>query len=243
MSRGVGIISITKSLPDVIIAIAGLITQLGDMWFVLLGIFLVYWMGTRDPSLTDTLRRDCLYLFALAIGSYALTVIIKHTFTLPRPPGATVAVLPTWLPQSIKPVYESIVTGSGFGFPSGHALKTTVVYGGAALILSKWRQRRQNLIAAAIVLLVAVSRVVLGVHYLVDVVAGILIGLAFLGVMNRMTGKDPRQAFGIAALLGLIAVGMAMGYKSGLVVVAAVAGLGIWEFTYRRNDDISGSSG
>lgn len=243
MSRGIGILNITKSLPDVIIAIAGLITQLGDMWFVLLGVLLVYWIGTRDPTLTDTLRKDCLYLFALAIGSYALTVVLKHVFTLPRPPGATTAVLPIWLPQIIEPVYESIVTGTGFSFPSGHALKTTVVYGGAALLLSKWRPRRQYLIAGGIVVLVAGSRVVLGVHYLADVVAGVLIGLVFLGGMNRATRGNPRRAFAITAILGLFAVGMAMGFKSGLVVVAAVFGLGIWEFSHRGNNDIPGSSG
>lgn len=243
MSRGVGLIDITKSLPDVIIVIAGLITQLGDMWFVLLGILLVYWMGTRDPSLTDTLQRDCLYLFALAIGSYALTVVLKHIFMLPRPPGATTAIMPVWIPQISEPVYESIVTGDGFGFPSGHALKSTVIYGGAALLLSKWSPRRQYLIAAGIVVLVAVSRVVLGVHYLADVVAGVLIGLVFLGGMNRATKGNPRRAFAITALLGLFAAGMAMGYRSALVVVAAVAGLGIWEFSHRINDDIPGSSG
>lgn len=242
MSRGMGIIDITKSLPDAIIAIAGLITQLGDMWFVLLGILLVYWLGTRDPSLTDTLRKDCLYLFALTVGSYALTVVIKHVFALPRPPGATTAVLPFWLPAISEPVYESIVTGNGFGFPSGHTLKTTVVYGGAALMLSKWKPHRQYLIAGGIVVLVAISRVVLGVHYLADVVTGVLVGLVFLGGMNQATKGDPRRAFGITALLGLFAAGMAMEFRSGLVVVAAVAGLGIWELSHRRNDDVPGQS-
>jgi membrane-associated phospholipid phosphatase len=240
MSRGLGAIDFTKSFSDVAVVIAGLITQLGDMWFVLLGILLVYWIGIRNPSLTDTLRKDCLYLFALAISSYALTVVLKHIFTLPRPPGATTAVLPVWLPAITEPVYESIVTGDGFGFPSGHALKSTVVYGGAALLLSKWRQRRQYLIAGGIVVMVAVSRVVLGVHYLTDVVAGVLIGLVFLGGMNRATKTDPRRAFAITALLGLIAVVLATGYRSTLVVVAAVAGLGIWEFSRRRSDDIPG---
>lgn len=87
------------------------------------------------------------------------------------------------------------------------------------------------------------SRVVLGVHYLADVVAGVLIGLVFLGGMNRATRGNPRRAFAITAILGLFAVGMAMGFKSGLVVVAAVFGLGIWEFSHRGNNDIPGSSG
>jgi membrane-associated phospholipid phosphatase len=236
MSRGIGVSDITKSLPDVAVTIAGVITQLGDMWFILLGILLVYWVGTRDPSITETLWRDCLYLFALAISSYALTVVLKHVFTLPRPPGATTAVLPAWLPAISTPLYESVVTGDGFGFPSGHALKSTVVYGGAALIFSKWDSRRRYFLAAMIVVLVAISRVVLGVHYLADVVAGILVGLAFLAGMNRATKIDPRRAFAITGVLALFAFVMAMGYESGLTIVAAALGLGLWEFSGCEDD-------
>jgi membrane-associated phospholipid phosphatase len=236
MSRGIGVIDITKSLPDVAVTIAGVITQMGDMWFVILSILLVYWVGTRDPSLTDTLWRDCLYLFALAISSYALTVVLKHVFMLPRPPGATTAIAPAWIPATGIPIYESIVTGDGFGFPSGHALKSTVVYGGAALLFSKWQPRRRYLTATVIIGMVAISRVVLGVHYLADVVAGILVGLAFLAGMNRATKIDPRRAFAITGVFALFAFVMATGYESGLTIVAAVLGLGLWEFSGHEDD-------
>jgi membrane-associated phospholipid phosphatase len=236
MSRGIGLIEATESLPDVAIVIAGLVTQLGDMWFVLLGILLVYWVGIRDQLLTDTLWRDCLYLFSLAISSYALTVVLKHVFMLPRPPGATTAVAPAWIPATGIPIYKSIVTGDGFGFPSGHALKSTVVYGGAALMFSKWNPRRRYFLAAIIVVLVAISRVVLGVHYLTDVVAGILIGLVFLAGMNRVTKTDPRRAFVITAVLGLFAFVMATGYKSGMTIMASALGLGLWEFSGHEDD-------
>jgi membrane-associated phospholipid phosphatase len=230
MSRGIVEISIVKSLPDPFITVFSLITQLGDMWFVLLGILAVYWLGQRNPSLIGTVLRDCSYLFALTIGAYSLTMILKHVFMLPRPPGATIAVPPAWLPASIDPVYKGMVTGDGYAFPSGHALKSTVVYGSAALLLTKWKPHRQYLAAAIIVGLVASSRVILGVHYLVDVVAGILFGLVFLGSMNRVTKKNPRRAFAITLLLSLVAVLMSMSYTSGLTVVGTILGLGIWEF-------------
>ena len=236
MSRGIGVIEITRSLPDVAVTIAGVITQFGDMWFILLGILAVYWVGIRDQSLTDTLWRDCLYLFALAISSYALTVVLKHVFMLPRPPGAATAVAPAWIPTTGIPIYESIVTGNGFGFPSGHALKSTVVYGGTALLFSKWNPRRRYLTASGIVGMVAISRIVLGVHYLADVVAGILFGLVFLAGMNRVTKTDPRRAFVITAVLGLFAFVMATGYESGMTIVAAALGFGIWEFSGHEDD-------
>lgn len=233
MSRGLGEIAVTKQLPDPFITIAGLTTQLGDMWFVVLGILGVYLIGTRGSSLTTTPLRDCLYLFALAIGAYALTASLKHVFALPRPPGATTAVLPAWLPESSEPVYESMVTGDGFGFPSGHALKSTVVYGGAAFVFTKLDDRRY-LVSAAIVAVIALSRIVLGVHYLVDVLAGILVGFVFLVGMNQVTKTDPRRAFAVSALLGCLAVALSMTYQSGLVVVAAGLGLGGWEFGRRE---------
>lgn len=98
MPRGVGEADIVAQFPDIVIAVAGIITQLGDMWFVLLGVFVVYWLGNRGTIPVDNPLRDCLYLFALTIGAYSLTVILKHTFALPRPPGATTAVSPSWLP-------------------------------------------------------------------------------------------------------------------------------------------------
>lgn len=232
MTRGLGEISVIKQLPDSFITVAGLITQLGDMWFVVLGLLGVYWIGIHDRSLTSTPKRDCLYLFALAIGAYALTLSLKHIFSLPRPPGATTAVLPAWLPAGSEPVYESLVTSDGFGFPSGHALKSTAVYGGAALVFTEVNDRKY-LVSAAIVVVVALSRIVLGVHYLVDVLAGILIGLVFLVGMHRVTRTDPRRAFTVSGLLGCLAVVLSVSYTSGLAVVAAGLGLGSWEFSRR----------
>lgn len=230
MSRGFGEIGVVKQLPETIIAIAGLITQLGDMWFVVLWIIGTYWIVSRDSSITNTPLQDCSYLFALALGTSALTMSLKHVFMLPRPPGATTAMLPAWLPASSKPVYESLVTSDGFGFPSGHALKSTAVYGGAALLFTK-RDGQKYLVPAAIVAIVALSRVVLGVHYVVDILTGILLGLLFLVGMNRITKADPRPAFVVSTLLGLIAVVLSQSYTSVLVVVAGGLGLGSWEYS------------
>lgn len=234
MSRGFGEIGVIKQLPDALVVIAGLITQLGDMWFVVLGILGLYWIGTRDASLTTTPKRDCLYLFALGLGAYALTLSLKHVFALPRPPGATMAVLPAWLPTSNELV-RTLEAGDGFGFPSGHALKSTVVYGGAALVFTNLDDRKY-FVSAAIVSAVGLSRIVLGVHYLVDVLAGILIGVVFLVGMNRVTKMDPRRAFTVSGLLGLVAAGLSMAYTSGLVIVAAGLGLGSWEFSRRGRE-------
>ena len=50
---------------------------------------------------------------------------------------------------------------------------------------------------AGLAALVSVSRLVLGLHYLVDVVAGAAIGLVYLAVALRVLGT-PRRAFALA---------------------------------------------
>lgn len=79
---------------------------------------------------------------------------------------------------------EALVAASGNSFPSGHAMGSTVVYGALLLALLPLvpRPRRRYAVAAtaALVLAVAASRVLLGVHYLSDVLAGLVLGLAWL---------------------------------------------------------------
>lgn len=230
MSRGIGEIGVVDQLPDWIVLIAGLVTQLGDPWFVVTAIGVLYWLGHRDRSFTHAPLRDCSYLLALALGAYALTLLIKHVLGLPRPPGAMMVAPPGWVPSLGVPVYESLVTADGFGFPSGHAIQSTAVYGGGALVLKNWSTpRRRYLGAAAVVFAVALSRIVLGVHYVVDVVVGVCLGGLFLWGLWTATGPDPRRAFVVTGLLGLLAVAVSLDVTAVLVVVGSVLGLGVWE--------------
>lgn len=85
-----------------------------------------------------------------------------------------------------RPVFDVPVdTALGASFPSGHALGSAAVWTGLALVLlSVVRRRRWLLLAGALVLmlLVSASRVLLGLHYLSDVVAGMLIGAGWTAV-------------------------------------------------------------
>lgn len=232
MPRGFGEAEFARSLPEWVVAIAGLVTQLGDMWFVGLGIVVFYVAAIRTGRYSRNPRRDALYLLALLMGSYALTYSLKHVFALPRPPGAGTATAPAWLPGLLGALYEGMVTGDGFGFPSGHALKTTVVYGGAALTLSVWERRDQLYAAGAIVALVAVSRVVLGVHYVVDVVIGVLVGVGFLALVERATNRNPQSALLVAGGLGVLAAVLTGSTRAVLATAVAAGGLVLWEYQW-----------
>ncbi len=79
-----------------------------------------------------------------------------------------------------------------YSFPSGHTLAATVLYGvfaGYLLTITRSRARRTGIIAAAvtIVLLVAFSRLYLGVHYLSDVLAAMAEGVAWLALCYTAT--------------------------------------------------------
>lgn len=228
MSRGVGAVRFTSHLPDAVTAVAGVVTQLGDMWFVVAGICVLFVLASRYPSLTDTPANDSVYLLALTVGAYSLTVALKHAFGLPRPPGAATATPPAWLPSVGHAVYESMVTGDGYGFPSGHALKATVVYGAGALALDVWDRDRRLAVAAAVSVLVAASRVVLGVHYVADVAVGAVAGALFLAGTVRLIDQRPARALALSTVLGALAFAVAGTTKSGVALATAAVGLGVW---------------
>lgn len=82
-------------------------------------------------------------------------------------------------------------------FPSGHVAASVVFYGGAAAVVDSLRSAERHRIgrsvAAAVPVLVALSRLVLGLHYLSDVAAGAALGLGALLVARRTVGPGQRQ--------------------------------------------------
>jgi membrane-associated phospholipid phosphatase len=233
MSRGIGEPELLERLPEAATAVAGLVTQLGDAWFVLVAVGVLFVLGTRDQSLTDDPASDCAFLFALVVGAYSATTVFKYAFALPRPPGVGTATPPAWLPALAHAAYESLVTADGYGFPSGHALKTVAVYGGGALILDVWDRNRRLVVAGAVTAVVAASRVVLGVHYAVDVVVGVAVGAAFLTGTMWLTDGRPTPALTLSTVLGGLAFATAGDLRSGLALSAAAAGLAVWVATDR----------
>ncbi|NHN46967.1 phosphatase PAP2 family protein [Halostella sp. JP-L12] len=109
---------------------------------------------------------------ALVVGAIALTTWLKATLAVPRPPGSAV---------------------TGYAMPSGHALVSTVCYGTLAVIEDRGLGPR-TLVVGCLVAAIAVSRVVIGVHYVVDVVVGVTIGVVLIAAgvaaQRRLTAAD-----------------------------------------------------
>jgi undecaprenyl-diphosphatase len=97
--------------------------------------------------------------------------------------------------QRARPRFDDpILTLPTYSFPSGHVVGATLLYGLFAAMLwtwaRTWRQRGAVVLAAlAMVVLVAMTRLYLGVHYLSDVLAAFAEGVAWLALC--LTGLRP----------------------------------------------------
>lgn len=118
-----------------------------------------------------------LFLVVVSLGALVLNGSMKVFFQRPRPSLPWAAVLPD------------------YSFPSGHTMNALVFYLALALIAWSIAGRRVGLPAIAVAALitfgVGVSRIYLGVHYLTDVVGGILGGLAWLLVAGTALRARP----------------------------------------------------
>jgi undecaprenyl-diphosphatase len=86
----------------------------------------------------------------------------------------------------VRPALTDIPDSLGPAFPSGHSSYAAAAYAAMALVLAHgYGRRRQVLLAglaAALAVAVAATRVMLTVHWLTDVIAGLALGWAWVAV-------------------------------------------------------------
>ena len=110
--------------------------------------------------------RSALQVCAATVVGALWTMIAKSSIERARPPS-----------------YLRLTEAAGYSYPSGHATASAALYLTVALLICRYvpaRRARFGVIAGAVVLilLVAFSRVYLGVHYPSDVISGICVGVA-----------------------------------------------------------------
>lgn len=127
-------------------------------------------------------------VLGVVVVAFALTNVLKGIVVLDRP---------------VEHVAFAADTYGGYSFPSGHSLGAAAVYGAIATA-SDWKTRTHRYsIAAAFIGIVTLSRLVLGVHYLGDVIAGVALGLGLL-VLLFVTAATPGRLFAGAGLLAVV---------------------------------------
>jgi undecaprenyl-diphosphatase len=93
-------------------------------------------------------------------------------------------LLKAWF-QRARPLHDhGFITEKSYSFPSGHASGSMVFYGMLAYVLVVLTPPRFHrpivVVAAAMITLIGISRILLQVHYFSDVMAGYATGLAWL---------------------------------------------------------------
>ncbi len=116
------------------------------------------------------------WLTAIAVG-LLLTEGLDAVIDMPRPPTAV----------------------AGFGFPSIAVTMTTVVFGFFAVLIARELPGRQRvwpyLLTGVATALVAFARLYLGAHWLSDLMAGVLLGVAWLLVLGIAYRRRSSRSF------------------------------------------------
>lgn len=157
-----------------------LVTQMGGTWVVAVaGLVLVIADWLRRPN-----RFVAPFLLTVVLGDKLVTHAVKALADRARP--------------TLNPIAETL----GPSFPSGHSSTAAAFFAGAALVLGRGRSSRVRTvlagIAVGIAVAVACSRVLLDVHWLTDVVAGLALGWAWFALCAIAFGGRLLR-FGITA--------------------------------------------
>ena len=160
-------------------AAAQLVTRIVSGWeYLILVVVATIWLGVRRRNL------DLVILLAVVAGGSAIEWGLKGIFEIARPA----------LDDRLTPTL-------GYSFPSGHALRATVFFGivSGLLVMAQPKQRWRWIVAGFLLLLVPLicfTRVYLQVHYPSDVIAGMLVGTAWvmicLNAHRRIRHRSPR---------------------------------------------------
>ena len=138
-------------LPEWLIAIFQGITFLGDPIVYIVILAIGFWIYKK---------KEAIIAMYVLLTSVFLNFFLKTLIQKPRPT------------ESIR-----IIEEEGYSTPSGHAQNSTAVYGWIMLYFKKiWLY----IVTPILVLLICLSRVVLGVHYIGDVIIGFLVGAVIL---------------------------------------------------------------
>lgn len=145
-----------------------LITQLGDVLCIIV-ITILSLFVVRKKKIN----------FSIIINLIIVTVLnvfLKLIFVRPRPD------------------FGVLVEETGYSFPSGHSMISMAFYGYFVyLIYNHIRNRKVKVILISIIsiiiLLIGISRVYLGVHYITDVIGGFCFSVAYLIIYTSIINK------------------------------------------------------
>lgn len=137
-----------------------IITTLGNTRFIIFSniIIVIFYAFIKKNSL--------LLIPFSSILSPIINNILKFIFRRPRP----------------DEIYR-LITESNYSFPSGHAMISILFYGSIIVLINRSNIKHKivlNTLIILIILLIGITRVYLGVHYVSDIIGGYLISLSII---------------------------------------------------------------
>ncbi len=165
------------------------ITWTGSAIFYMMAIPVLYWCWDR---------RRALYIGAVYLTAMTVNDSLKCFFNHPRPDQA-----------NLLPGIQELATRHmprGPGFPSGHAQGAVGFWGS---ILAVTGNKTVKTVCVAMIIIVSYSRLYLGVHYLGDILGGLVLGILCIVIVipaSFMAEKHYRSISPIIAVAILLII-------------------------------------
>jgi len=138
-----------------------LVTQTGNTGAIVLVFIMAGWFFWKQQKI------DAFSVIGVLVGGVGINALLKLIFARPRPH-----------------LFPPLVVETDFSFPSGHVTAAVAVYGFLAFLLWQNRHRVWAVLSAMWVLVIAFSRIYLGVHYPSDTLAAMAFtSLWLIGVL------------------------------------------------------------
>lgn len=164
---------ILDTSPKILASLAQLVSFLASSTGLLtITFFLIFLLPTNKQ------RK---YLVLNVIISALIIIVSKNIFVRQRP----------LLGQKLLP--------TSYSYPSGHSLATITYFGFLLYLslkskLSKNKKMLINIVLITLLLLIPISRMILGVHYISDVIAGVILGYLCLEILIKIYESDKEKS-------------------------------------------------
>lgn len=184
-----------------------LVTMMGEDIFFLLVVTLILWCKNKEFGY----KLGFAYLTNSLLNSY-----LKEIIKIPRPIG--------------EPGIRSLrlETARGYSFPSGHAQRAASIW---TSLMLYFRCTWVYVVGTIMIFMVVISRMYLGVHRLLDGVAGIVIGIIWVLIATRIMQyvmesgkKNILFLFAIPAIIGLFIIKTESFYQASGALMSFIIG-------------------